>query len=258
MGLSSEARRREGFSGVSLPEAIRRQPELTPYDMWVLSWLWWVRLFNTRTYLGIDKYGQQYVLISLARLEIELGLSRCCLRHCLDHLEELATVTPRKWPAASDLTGMLCWQERVRDGGSNKKKCLGIPMVLFDLSNAIRRGRWCWPGRSGWRENNDKIYLGALNLERQLHLPEEQAKQIVRWLCGQRRALPTELQEIGRTGTGKHVEIELARKILAPGRAASCASWTSASQWGASGATTSPTRMLSTRRKPGVIKPRRG
>ena len=60
-----------------------------------------------------------------------------------------------------------------------------------------------------------------------MHLPEEQAKQIVRWLCGQRRALPTELQEIGRTGTGKHVEIELARKL--PARSSGfLRSWTSA------------------------------
>ena len=51
-------------------------------------------------------------------------------------------------------------------------------------------------------------------MERQLHLPEEQVKQIVRWLCGQRQALPTELEEIGRTQVGQTVEIELARKIV--------------------------------------------
>ena len=205
----------KGSPGVSLPEAIRRQPELTPYDMWVLSWLWWVRLFNTRTYLGIDKYGQQYVLISLARLEIELGLSRCCLRHCLDHLEELGYLSrPVNGQPQAILLACFAGKNVSEMEEAIRSKCLWIPMVLFDLCERNPARAMVLARAFRLAENNDKIYLGALNLERQLHLPEEQAKQIVRWLCGQRRALPTELQEIGRTGTGKHVEIELARKIV--------------------------------------------
>ena len=150
----------KGSPGVALPEAIRRLPELTPYDMWVLSWLWWVRLFNTRTYLGIDRYGQQYVLISLARLEIELGLSRCCLRHCLEHLEELGYLSrPVQDQPQAILLACFAGKSLSEMENAIRSQCLWVPMVLFDLCERSPARAMVLARALRLAENNEKIYL---------------------------------------------------------------------------------------------------